>query len=138
MSRVLIMRGIPGSGKTTEAKRWQRMVPGAVICSMDNYMFANGQEFAFDRIEWCAEQCIRDYTQALKDRAPLVIVDNTNTRFSDMVVYVQLADQHGYGFTVLQVHVDPKVAFYRGTHKVPLESLETGGRRMWSERLPSS
>lgn len=137
MKRVLIMRGIPGSGKTTEANRWASMVPDAVTVSADHYMFADGQDFEFDRLLKCHELCMQDYSAALK-HAPLVIVDNTNTKFSDIIYYVQQAERFGYDFTILQVHCSPKVAFKRGLHNVPLEALKAMAARIWSERLPTT
>jgi predicted kinase len=138
MKRVLIMRGTTGSGKTTEAKRWASVVPGSVVVAADDYMFAGGQEFDHRRLEFCHEQCKTDFEEALKQAAPLVIVDNTNTKFSDLVPYVVLAEQYGYEFTVLQVNVDPQVAFERGSHKVPIETVTLLATRLWSERLPST
>lgn len=138
MNRVLIMRGMPGSGKTTEAQRWAELVPGARILSADDYMFAGGQAFDYTRLERCHEQCKIDFTEALKERAPLVILDNTNTKFADLVPYIELIEEYRYSFTVLQLHVTPKFAFEHNKHGVPLETLQHLGRRIWSERLPAS
>ncbi len=138
MTHVLIMRGIPGSGKTTEAARWAKLLPGSVTVGTDIYMFAGGRPFDHTQLERCHEQCKTDYMAALEAKAPLVIVDNTNTKFSDIVFYVNMAEQHGYEFTILQLHEDPKVAFERGTHQVPMETLELMATRIWTERLPAS
>lgn len=144
--RVILLRGIPGSGKTTEAQRWKKLNPNAVVLSADSYMFAKHpeatgetpEEFNYRRLELCHEQCLADYHEALKGKAPLVIVDNTNTKYSDMTAYVVAADTLGYDFTVLQLHVDPKVAFERGTHQVPFETLVKCASRLWYERLPET
>lgn len=138
MKQVIIMRGIPGSGKTTEAKRWASLVPGSIIVSSDDYMYAGGQDFDHTRLEFCHEQCQRDFEEFLRVGMPLVIVDNTNTTFSSMVPYVQKAEAYGYAFTILQINVDPKEAFERGTHKVPLATVEMFARRLSSERTPST
>lgn len=138
MTHVIIMRGVSGSGKTTVAKRWAERVPGAQIVSTDAYMFAGGREFDHTRLEFCHQQCKTDYRALLEAGTPLVIVDNTNTKFSSIVPYVEVIDELGCTFTVLQIHVDPKVAFERGIHKVPLETIEVMGIHMWSERLPST
>jgi predicted kinase len=135
---VLLMRGISGSGKTTEAQRWARTVPGSVVVSTDDYMFAGGRPFNPGLLQHSHEQCQKDFEQALLDKAPLVIVDNTNTKFSSMVPYVEIIERHRYDFTVMQLHIDPKTALQRTTHAVPLETLERMGKRMWFERLPPS
>lgn len=137
MKHVIIMRGLPGSGKTTEANRWAAFAPGSVIVSADHYMFAEGQDFEFDRLLRCHEMCRQDFSAALK-HAPLVIVDNTNTKFSDLIFYVQEAERFGYSFEVRQVNCSPKVAFQRGSHGVPLEALKKMAARIYTERLPST
>lgn len=138
MTHVIIMRGISGSGKTTEAKRWAERVPGAQIVSTDAYMFAGGREFDHTQLERCHEQCKTDFRALLEAETPLVIVDNTNTKFSSIVPYIEIIDELGASFSVFQIHVDPKVAFERGTHKVPLETIEVMAIHMWSEHLPST
>lgn len=138
MTHVIIMRGIPGSGKTTEARRWAAHTPGSVIVSTDDYMYAGGREFDHTQLERCHEQCRIDFRALLEKKTPLVIVDNTNTKFSSIVPYVEIIDELGCTFTVFQIHVDPKVAFERGVHKVPLETIRVMGIHMWSERLPST
>jgi len=136
--KVIIMRGIPGSGKSTQAQRWAKLVPGTVIVSADTYMYAGGQEFADSRLSWCHEQCQAEYTRALEAKAPLVIVDNTNSKFSDIVFYVTEAERHGYEFMVLQINIEPRIAAERCVHKAPLKTVELFARRLWSERLPST
>jgi tRNA uridine 5-carbamoylmethylation protein Kti12 len=132
------MRGIPGSGKTTEAQRWAQLIPKTPILSVDTYMFAGGREFNPFLLEHCHEQCRKDFEHHLKDLVPLIIVDNTNTKFSSIVPYVELIERHQYGFTVMQIHCDPKIALERNVHGVPLVTLERMAKHMWFERLPST
>jgi len=127
MTQVIIMRGISGSGKTTEANHWARIVPGAEIVSTDAYMYAGGREFDHTQLERCHEQCKTDYRALLVAKTPLVIVDNTNTKFSSIVPYVQMADELGYRFTVFQLHVDPKVAFERSVAQGPARDARGHG-----------
>lgn len=136
--RVIIMRGIPGSGKSTEAQRWLDMVPQGIAVSADTFMYAGDRAWDSDRLEWCHERCQETYVQMLDEGVPLIIVDNTNTKGSDLVFYVQWAERRGYAFSIFQINVDPKVAFERGRHPVPLATLELMGRRLWSERLPTT
>ncbi len=135
---VLIMRGLPGSGKSTDARRWADLVTGTLIFSMDDYMYAGGRDFNPMLIERCHEQCRKDFELALQAKTPLVIVDNTNTKFSSIVPYVELIEKYHYSFTVMQFHVEPKVAAERNIHKVPLETLERMGKHLWFERVPST
>lgn len=135
---VIIYRGIPGSGKSTQAQYFNKLVPNSVLVSADIYMRAGGRPFDWSRLEACHNQCRTDYLKALQDKAPLVIVDNTNTKFSDLTWYAAEATSAGYKFVIYQMHVPPKVAFERGLHGVPLKTLELMAARMWHERMPSS
>lgn len=134
---VMILRGIPGSGKSTHARYFHELVPGSVIVSADQYMRAGDQPFEWSRLERCHNQCRTDFLQALNDKAPLVIVDNTNSKFADLVWYVSMSESHGYKFGIYQFHVEPEVAFKRQIHGVPLETLELMATRIWHERMPA-
>lgn len=134
---ALLMRGIPGSGKSTEARRWAGLVTGTPIFSTDDYMYEGGRAFNSFLLERCHEQCRADFKKALEARVPLVIVDNTNTKLSSLKPYVQLIEQQGYGFTIVQFHVKPSVALERNTHGVPLSTLERLATHMWCEQLPA-
>ena len=135
---VMIYRGIPGSGKSTQARYFHELVPGSVMVSADIYMRAGDRPFEWHRLEACHNQCRTDYMQAMRDKAPLVIVDNTNTKFSDLAWYATEATNAGYKFAIYQLHVSPEVAFERGTHEVPLKTLEMMAARIWHERMPTA
>lgn len=135
---VLLMRGVPGSGKSTEAKRLASIYPSTPIFSMDDYMYAGDRPFNPFLIEHCHEQCRKDFEFALKDLKPLIIVDNTNAKFSSLVPYIELIEKHQADFTVMQLHVEPKVAFERNIHGVPLVTIERMAKHLWFERVPTT
>lgn len=134
---VLLMRGLPGSGKSTEARQWADLVTGTRIFSADDYMYANGRAFNPMLIEDCQEQCRADFEKALQGHTPLVIVDNTNTKLSSLRPYVKLIEAYAYNFTVVQFHVKPQVALERNIHGVPFPTLERMAKHMWFEKLPA-
>lgn len=124
MNVALIMRGIPGSGKTTAAKRLAGM--SGVIHSTDNYFMVNG-EYRFDRSQLQAhhDANFSAFCESLRQGVPLVICDNTNVTKAHYQRYVDAAEQAGYIVTfVIMKHPEPEVAAARNQHGVPLETIK--------------
>jgi len=95
MKELILVRGLPGSGKSTFAE-----VIGGFRCEADMF-FMEGGEYKFDvtRIEkahkWCKEQC----KSFMSREKPKVIVSNTFTQEWEMEDYYDLAKRYGYKVT---------------------------------------
>lgn len=103
-NKIIVLRGVSGCGKSTFAAYLQSLVPGAVICSADNFFMKDGK-YVFDAklLGEAHTKCRCDYYDALEAGAPLVIVDNTNVRESDLVIYTDLAKDFNYDIVSLIV-----------------------------------
>lgn len=128
MKKVYVMRGIPGSGKSTIA----RNLAGSTgkIHSTDDYFMKNG-EYVFEPKDLRRNHQLN--FEAFKADLALgvspVIVDNTNTQRWEFQNYVEAAEAAGYEVEVVNIpHIDPKLAAQRNTHGVPEEAI----RRMLS------
>lgn len=120
--RVVIMRGISGSGKSTYAKT---NFPGAVICSADHYFMRDGEyHWDRDKLGDAHGQCFGRFKQSLIDGAPLIVIDNTNIRRREVARYFDEATQFGYSVSVIRVTCDPALAALRNVHAVPAEMVE--------------
>lgn len=86
--RLVIMRGIPGSGKSYRAKE---IANGDLSCiySADNFFMKDGV-YQFDmNLIWPAhKQCRYESSEAMKAGKPLVIIDNTNIKIKEMIPFV--------------------------------------------------
>jgi predicted kinase len=128
MGKVIIMRGLPGSGKSTMADRLAEE-NGGVIFSTDNYFMHNGN-YLFDASKLGAAHAWnqRKYQEALERGEEYVIVDNTNTTMREMRPYIKLAGYLGYSVEIMEpdnperFHVD--LCFVRNTHGVPFAAIE--------------
>jgi predicted kinase len=113
---VRVLRGLPGSGKSTIAKAWI----DALICSADDYHMVG------DKYEWKPENqraahawCLRHFVHLLQDGAPKILVDNTNITIWEMAPYCALALAYDYKLTVFTVECDTELAVARNIHNVP-------------------
>jgi len=94
---AIVMRGFPGSGKSSLAT-WlcKQMASGTERVSADDF-FTDSQH-----LNEAHEQC-RAKFQATLARGMSVIVDNTNVRRSDYAFYVTAAEAAGYEVVVLEL-----------------------------------
>jgi predicted kinase len=121
--QVIIMRGIPGSGKTTYVKK---NYPDAVVCSSDHFFTDKKGNYKFNmsQIGIAHQRSKEKFFDALKRKEPLVIVDNTNTRWREMEDYVYDAEEYGYDIVFIRLVADVETAHKRNIHNTPKEIVE--------------
>lgn len=124
MEKVLLMIiGIPGSGKTTKAQNIQRSDPefkDANIWEADMYFIDPiTKEYVWNKDElWHAHKwCQRNVEEDMK-KGKNVIVSNTSLTESERRPYIQLAKEYGY-----KVEVITCTGNYKNIHNVPDESI---------------
>lgn len=131
-SRVVILRGLSGAGKTRWAAE-QRRQHGAVDVSADHYFedAQGGYKFVPERIAEVHEDCFRDFLWYLRQQHPYLIVDNTNVERWQWSPYDLAARAHGYTVETRVFLTCVSVALLRGQHDVPLDVL-----RKWVTLAP--
>jgi predicted kinase len=122
MKRVIIARGLPGSGKSTYAKSHY---PGAPICSADDYFIGSDGVYRFAPIKLGAahKSCMQKFLAAIADGVETIVVDNTHTRVSEFSPYATVAEASGYEVTIVRMDTPMKVAAGRNAHGVPEEAV---------------
>lgn len=109
---LLLLRGLPGSGKTTLANSLMSLTADrpfvAVIAADDFFTDSDTGEYRFDpaRLGEAHQDCQDRAWMAMSVEIPLVIVHNTFSRNWEMAAYRELAEEHGYRLTVATVEGD--------------------------------
>ena len=131
MKKVIIMRGIPGSGKTHHSWKliqdagFHPCQPEYAHVSADRYFERDG-EYKFDPklIGEAHKTCMQMFLDATEYGCELIVVDNTNTQVWEYTPYFQVAQAKGYEVEIVEVVADLDVCLARQQHGVPAEHLE--------------
>ncbi|MGV3666796.1 MAG: AAA family ATPase [Leptospira bouyouniensis] len=94
---LLLLRGIPGSGKSTFANQIAS-TNGAPIFSIDSYFENEKGEYNFDfsKNHLAYKECESKTKLALEKGIPFIIVDNTFTLEWELKPYEDMAKTFGY------------------------------------------
>ena len=125
--KVVILRAIPGSGKSTFARTIQNMMTGVVIVSADDYFIDEHGDYNFRpaEIKIAHAQCMSNFNEALSDNdIKMIIVDNTNIQRWNFLAYIKIAEKMRAQVTVIRFDADISVGS-RNTHGVPEETIQS-------------
>ena len=129
--KAYIIRGLPGSGKTTLAK-----AISAFEMAADDYFTSPDGEYKFDpaKLRQAHADCLARFVQAL-GRGPgfsPVVVHNTFTCRWEMEPYIRAAEERGVEFTIISLYdggcIDTELE-EQNSHGVPLSAIRAMRRR---------
>ena len=142
MNIAIIMHGISGSGKSTTArdlannyKRSYKTNPqsrydegfSSIIHSTDSYFMVDGKYlFDRDKLREFHVKNFYSFSNSLKRKVNVIIVDNTNLVPDHWIPYVDIACACGYDIEHVWIPlISAEVAFERNLHNVPLAVIES-------------
>uniref|UniRef100_A0A8C6YGI0 NEDD4 binding protein 2 n=1 Tax=Naja naja TaxID=35670 RepID=A0A8C6YGI0_NAJNA len=127
---LVLLRGLPGSGKSYLARVLLEDNPCGIILSTDDYFYQKNGQYQFDA------DCLTDAhewnwkraKEAFEKRTTPIIIDNTNTQAWEMKPYIALSQQHKYKVIFREPDTwwkfKPKELERRNVHGVSKEKIK--------------
>lgn len=130
--KMVILRGLQGSGKTTLAAKLATEAKAAgktaVICTADDFFNVEGRyQFDASKLGQAHHECRRRARAACEARTDLVAIANTNLSTQERKPYLEMATEFGYVAEIAMVgDFSPEfaeVCAARNLHNVPREKI---------------
>ena len=119
------MRGLPGSGKSTVAKK----IAGdkGVILTIDKYIVQQAPSILLeDKAKDIYESIFKEFEQEIAKGTELIVIDNVNLREWEFAAFVHKAQKEHYFVGVVSLpHPDIKQAVTRSTYDVNEDTITT-------------
>ena len=128
--QLIIMVGLPGSGKSTFIKK---LPNNPIVCSADNYFEKSG-EYKFDasKLHDAHRECMNKANDNMLMKKSVIVIDNTNLTDKERAPYENMAEK--YGYEILYVVFEPnkqnvKTLARRNLHGVDSAKIEVMMKR---------
>lgn len=124
MKKILyLVRGLPGSGKTTLSTN---LSPN--VCEADMFFMRTGEyKFDMDSLPaahfWCRNRC----ESFMRDGVDSVVVSNTLTSEDELKPYIEMANEFGY--QVVSIVVENRHG-KNSIHDVPKQTIDKMEKRL--------
>jgi predicted kinase len=136
---VYVLRGIPGSGKSTwaNARVSEEMAKGRKATSI------SADRFNYDACGYWINPkthslCLKAFMKVIQEGYDVIVVDDTNIRLVEAAPYMALAIAHGYNSTLMNFMpfaIDVDKIGKRNIHGVSPETVRNMFYRMQKEDL---
>jgi len=126
---MIIVRGLPGSGKSFLVKQIKLQYPQSVSCSADDFFMVDGKyDFQVKNLQKAHSYSQSTCEKYCREDKCLIIIDNTNVKRWEMAPYYSMAEKFRY----LVVLVEPRTPWKfdveqlvaRNSHGVELNVLQ--------------
>lgn len=131
---VILLRGLPGSGKSYLRKQIVEVSPSYDVISADSYWLRPDGKYSWNFKElsnahyWAHKNYLESLSKDNDDPPSIVLVDNTNITLKDCKFYIDEAIKVGWNIILWQSGTewafDAEQCFQKNTHGVPLETIK--------------
>jgi predicted kinase len=121
--QLIVMRGLPGSGKSFVADAFRNKA-GCAVFSTDDFFMVNGH-YRFDptQLTQAHQTTFRKFVEAVNKEVEVIVIDNTNIHASEFAPYMTYAAAYGYETRLVSVWCPLQTAMDRQSHGVPAEVM---------------
>jgi len=141
---VILLTGLPGSGKSTWAAAYPCSGKKLILCPDDYLMMGGVYKWGPESVSESHRKCMRQFVEHVwHGDLDLLILDSTNTRTEFLSPYIGVAQAFNHNTRVVLIKHDPIDSWKRNTHNVP-ENRHIGMEqnlhymmKHWSRRYPS-
>ena len=131
---MVILKGLPGSGKTTIAKNIKKIYPDTVICSADYYFVSDGlYKKDKEKLNDAHTKCQQEANYAMIKNANVIVIDNTNIRHWQSVPYLKLCKKYKY----LVLYIEPQTPWCFDTAELAVKTDRKLGEDFLTKMLNS-
>ncbi len=124
--KVIILRGLPGSGKSSYVRRLRQENVGCqVVVVSSDYFFEEEGEYNFDpsKLGEAHGKCLVCFIHEIERRFDrkdfILVVDNTNVTLVEMAPYVAISQAYGLELHIVDCKCSITNSVKRNTHGVP-------------------
>ena len=125
--KLILMVGVPGSGKSTKAAKIAANL-GAIIISTDSIFISDSTYLFVPEFIGAAHKINQAKVKVAMQRRYNIVVDNTNLQEWERKPYLDLAAEFDYEVELVEPDTpwknDAAECFKRCTHGVPLDCIE--------------
>lgn len=124
MKQLIILRGLPGSGKTTLAKFLEAEIFDCLSFCADDFWIdpvTGNYDFDINRLHEAHSFCQSNVEKAMRNELETIVVHNTNTTQKELKPFFDMASQ--YGYYVVSLIVENRHGS-TNIHNVPEATLE--------------
>lgn len=119
VQKLILVRGLPGSGKSTIARDMLQIGWAHAHFEADMYFMKNGKyEFDANRVRYAHEWCFEVTRHHLLSYGETVVVSNTFTQKWEAARYIEMAKENKIQLDIITCHGD-----YGNIHNVPEEVM---------------
>jgi predicted kinase len=126
---MIILRGLPGSGKSSVATYFMNVDKKlTVVCTADNY-FMTDDKYVFNKnlLADAHVYCYNSVKHAIENNVNTIIIDNTNCKLIEYKKYIDIGKINNYKITVIEIFCENKdkaLEFAkRSSHDVPNKDI---------------
>ena len=124
---AIILRGVPGAGKSTFTKMLKEMSPRIAIHAIDDLHKDSEDNFVWNEPKAKAFYMLNlaNFVRSCSEGRPIVVCDCINIRISDFEPYLEAAREFGYNVYVVTPDMPPAIiAEVRNSHGVSKHQIE--------------